>query len=424
MGEELASAEIETTDDAVRGAPGRFAALRYRDFRLYWGGQAVSSTGAQMQQAAVAWQVYLLTHSPAALGLVGLFRVFPIVIFSLWGGVVADVIDRRRLLLATQTALLALSVALAATTLTGTISIWTIFGLTALGAAALAFDNPARQALVPSLVPPERLTNAISLSSTTFQVATIVGPSAAGLMIAQWGIGSVYVINAVTFLAFLAALVQIHPPPVQNALPRVSLAAALEGLRFVFTTPILLWTMSLDFVATFFGSAMALLPIFAKDILHAGPQGYGMLYAAPSVGAVVTGLFMSTRGGEIRAKGRVILIAVGLYGAFTIVFGLSRSLALSLLALAGTGAADTVSMIVRQTIRQTITPNAMRGRMTSVSMVFFMGGPQLGEFEAGMVARAFGATFSVVSGGVAAVIATCLIARQARSLREYRDAEA
>lgn len=394
-------------------------ALRHRDFRIYFSGQFVSLTGTQMQQAAIAWQVYGLTHSAISLGLIGLFRVIPIVVFSLWGGVMADVVDRRKLLIGTQTFRLLVSIALAVTTLAGAVSVWEIYAFTALAADAVAFDNPARQALVPSLIPRERLTNAVSLSSTSMQVATVLGPSLAGLVIAASSVGAVYVIDALSFVAVLVALVTIHPPRVAGAVTRVSLEAAIEGLKFVWRTPILLSTMLLDFVATFFGSATALMPIFARDILHVGARGYGLLYAAPSVGAVLAGIAMSVLGGMIVRQGRVMLIAVAAYAVFTIVFGMSTSFALSLAALAGTGASDTVSMILRQTLRQLVTPDELRGRMTSVSMVFFMGGPQLGELEAGVVARAFGAPFSVITGGAAALIATVLIGTHATRLRRY-----
>jgi MFS family permease len=179
--------------------------------------------------------------------------------------------------------------------------------------------------------------------------------------------------------------------------------------------------MTLDFVATFFGSATALLPIFAREILHVGSRGYGALYAAPAAGAILAGIVMSVSGSTIRAKGATVLVAVAVYAACTVGFGLSRLFWLSLLTLAGTGAADTVSMILRQTIRQSVTPDVLRGRMTSVNMIFNMGGPQLGEFEAGVVARAFGAPFSVVLGGAAALLATGLIAYRAAGLRRYTD---
>jgi MFS family permease len=394
-------------------------ALRHRDFRIYFTGQTVSLTGSQMQQAAVAWQIYALTHSALSLGLIGLFRVVPIVLFSIWGGVMADVIDRRRLLIGTQIFRLLVSAGLAATTVSGAATQWAVYGFTALAAGALAFDNPARQAMIPSLVPRADLTNAVSLSSTSMQLATIAGPTLAGVVIAARGVGAVYVIDAASFVGVLIALYIIRPPRVAGGITRVSLAAALEGLRFVVRTPILLSTMLLDFVATFFGSATALLPIFARDVLHVGAGGYGLLYAAPSVGAVAAAVAMSFAGHRIVRQGRVILVSVAAYGACTVLFGLSTSFALSLAALAGTGASDTVSMILRQTVRQIVTPDAMRGRMTSVSMIFFMGGPQLGEVEAGVVARAFGAPFSVVSGGIAAIAATILIGARTSNLRDY-----
>lgn len=373
-----------------------------------------------MQTAAVAWQVYLLTHSAVALGLIGLVRVGPIVVFSLGGGVVADAIDRRRLLMVTQTALLLTSVGLALLTLSGHISIWLIYLLTAIAAAALAFDSPARQALVPSLVPRAHLPNALSLNGTMFQTASVVGPSLAGVVIATRGVASVYLLDAVSFLAVLAVLFVIRPPRLAAEGRSISLDAAFEGLRFVFHTPILLSTMFLDFVATFFGSAIALLPIFAHDILHVGSQGYGLLYAAPAMGSILAGVTMAFIAGHIIHQGRTIIVAVMIYAVCTTLFGLSHVFLLSLFFLAGTGAADTVSMILRQTVRQIVTPDELRGRMTSVSMVFFMGGPQLGEFEAGMLARALGAPFSVISGGIAALLATAAIAVYGTRLRHYK----
>jgi MFS family permease len=316
--------------------------------------------------------------------------------------------------------LLGVSVLLAAVTFLGGASVWSVYALVALGTAAVAFDNPARQALVPSLVPRDHLSNALSLSTTTAQVAMVVGPSLAGFVIAAWGVGAVYAIDAVSYLAVVIALLLIHPPPIAGAVQRVSVHAAVEGLQFVWREPILLSTMALDFVATFFGSATALLPIFAHDILHAGSQGYGILYGAPALGAIGTGIVMSIVAMRIRNQGRVILVSVAAYSACTILFGLSHVFVLSVVFLAGTGIADTVSMILRQTVRQIVTPDVLRGRMTSVSMVFFMGGPQLGEFEAGVMARGFGAPFSVVFGGVAALVATGVIAWRFVGLRQYR----
>src|SRR5579872_425135 len=394
-------------------------ALRHRNFRVYWSGQTVSMVGTQMQQAAIAWQIYLITHSALSLGLIGLFRVIPIILFSLWGGVVADVLDRRKLLISTQAFRLVVSSLLAVATIAGFVSLPLIYALTAVAAGALAFDNPARQALVPALVPREHLANAISLNSTITQLGTVVGPTLAGLVIASWGVGVVYVVDAVSFVGVLVALLIVKPPPLVGRVRRVTLKAAIEGLEFVWRSPVLASTMLLDFIATFFGSATALLPIFAHDILRVGPAGYGLLYAAPSIGAVLAAIVMSFVAAAIRRQGLTILLAVVAYSVFTVLFGLSRNFAFSLLALAGVGASDTVSMVLRQTVRQIVTPDVLRGRMTSVSMVFFMGGPQLGEIEAGLVARGFGAPLSVVSGGIAALLATVLVASRATRLRQY-----
>jgi MFS family permease len=373
-----------------------------------------------MRQAAVAWQIYVLSHSAVALGVLGLVRVAPIIVLSLFGGVLADAVDRRKLLIVTQMVLLGVSTVLAAVTYSGHASIWWIYILVAVGTSAVAFDSPARQALIPSLVPRAHLTNALSLNSTTFQLAMVVGPSLAGFIIAVWNVGAVYTIDALSYIAVVIALLIIRPPPTVDAIQKVSIKAAVEGLKFVWGEPILLSTMALDFVATFFGSATALLPIFAQDILHVGARGYGLLYAAPAIGAVLAGAAMAFVALKIKHQGRVILVSVAAYAICTLLFGLSRVFFLSMIFLAGTGLADTVSMILRQTVRQIVTPDSLRGRMTSVSMLFFMGGPELGEFEAGVLARGLGAPFSVVSGGVAALIFTALIAWRSTGLRKYR----
>jgi MFS family permease len=332
---------------------------------------------------------------------------------------VADTLDRRKLLLVTQAVLVGVSCLLAAVTFRGSPSIWALYGLVALGMTAVSFDQPARQAMIPSLVPKAHLTNALALNSTTFQLSLVLGPSVAGVIIAVWGVGAVYVVDAISYLATILALLVIHPPPIIGGIQQITLAAAVEGLQFVWREPILRSTMLLDFIATFFGSATALLPIFARDILRVGAQGYGILYAAPAAGAIVASIIMSFVALRIKHQGRVILISVAAYSVFTILFGFSRVFLLSILFLGAVGASDTVSMILRQTVRQIVTPNALRGRMTSVSMIFFMGGPQLGEVEAGLVASAFGAPLSVVTGGIAAAVATVLVAWRATTLRRY-----
>jgi MFS family permease len=405
------------------------AALRHRNFRLIWIGQGVSFSGSMMQSAALLWHVSLLVppgQKGLALGLVGLSRVVPIVVFSLISGVVADAVDRRRLMYVTQTAMALVAVALAAYTFGGGTALWPLYALSALGAAAGAFDGPARQSLVPTLVPREDLPNAISLNTIMFQVASVIGPSIAGVLIATLGVGWVYALNAVSFVAVIVALLAMKGLVEAPAHERsdVSLKAAADGLRFVFAQPLLRSTMLLDFFATFFSSATALLPIFAQDILKVGATGYGWLYAAPSVGAMLAGFVMVRVADRIDRRGHVLLWAVALYGLATAVFGFSRVFWVTFLCLAVTGAADTVSMVLRNVIRQLATPDRMRGRMTSVSMIFFMGGPQLGELEAGLVAQAWSAPVSVVTGGIACLVATAVTAWRTPSLRGYRRDEA
>ncbi len=409
----------------LTGAPERqtaFSSLRHRDFRLLWMGQIVSITGSQMQLAAINWHIYLLTRSALALGLVGACRAVPIILCSLVGGVVADVVDRRRLMMATQSVMLACSATLALVTFRGLLHVWPIFLLTAIASAAWAFDTPARQALMPTLVPLKDFPNAVSLSMLMFQVGLIVGPPLAGFVLAIRGPASVYTINAVSFVAVILGIALMRtsgrPERDENQPPRISVAALLEGLRFVWRTPIIVQTMTLDFVATFFASANQLLPIFAKDILRVGAQGYGFLAAAPAGGAIITGLVMA-RLGTLKKQGLLVIVSVGIFGAATIAFGLSRVFWFSFLMLAITGGADTISTILRQTIRQLATPNKLRGRMTSINMIFFMGGPQLGEVEAGTVAALVGAPLSVVTGGAACLIAAAIALGTARNLRGY-----
>jgi MFS family permease len=400
-------------------------ALHHRNFRLLWGSQLVSLAGSMMQTAALLWHVSLLVppgQRGLALGMVGLVRVVPIALLSLVSGVVADTVDRRRLMLVTQIGMALASGALAWTAFAGVPSLWPIYGLAALGAAFGAFDTPARQSLLPNLVPRAHLPNAISLYAIMFQAAAVAGPALGGLVIGGWGVGWAYALNALSFLAVIVALLAMRDVPAREpgAPATISVGAAKAGLAFVFRDPLIRSTMLLDFFATLFASATALLPIFAQDILHVGAQGYGLLSAAPAVGALATSVALVPLIDRIERRGRTMLWAVAGFGLATVVFGLSRSFWLTFACLALTGATDTVSMVIRNVIRQLATPDAMRGRMTGVNMIFFMGGPQLGELEAGLVAQAWGAPFSVVSGGLACLIATGWIAWRTPALRRYR----
>jgi MFS family permease len=407
--------------------PSSVIALRHRNFRLLWLGLLFSFTGSFMQSAALLWHVSLLVpddRKGLALGIVGLVRFVPIVVFSMISGVVADAWNRRRLMLATQSLATLVALALAILTFRGLTAVWVLYAMAALGSSIGAFDPPARQALVPMLVPRDHLPNAISLNTIMVQAASVAGPACGGLLIGSVGLGWVYLANAVSFGCVIAALLMMRgvPTRVESATDRddVSWRAATEGLRFVFRSPIIRSTMLLDFFATFFSSAIALLPIFAQDILFVGPEGYGWLYAAPAAGALTMSAAMVLLTDRIQRRGPVLLWAVTLYGLATIGFGLSRSFAITFACLAITGAADTVSMIIRSVVRQLETPDRLRGRTTGINMVFFNGGPQLGEVEAGTVAHWFGAPFSVITGGIGCLVATGWVAAATPELRKYR----
>jgi MFS family permease len=358
--------------------------------------------------------------------MVGLVKVVPIVVFSMVSGVVADAWDRRKLMLFTQVGATLVSGTLAVLTFRGLAVVWPIYVLAGLGAAVGAFDLPARQALYPMLVPREHLPNAISLNTIMFQTASVSGPALGGLLIATTSVGWAYVINALSFGFVIVALLMMRDVPERQqseagSRDDVSWHAALEGLRFVFRSPLIRSTMVLDFFATFFSSATALLPIFAQDVLQVGATGYGWLYASPAAGALVASAAMVPMTDRIQRRGRTLLWAVAGYGIATVVFGISRSFWLSCACLALTGATDTVSTIIRNIVRQLETPDRLRGRMTGVNMVFFMGGPQLGELEAGAVANWLGAPISVISGGIGCLLATGWVTVTTPGLRRYTN---
>ncbi|KKQ28483.1 MAG: Major facilitator superfamily [Candidatus Levybacteria bacterium GW2011_GWA1_37_16] len=397
----------------------RFAALRYRDFRLLWIGLLISNIGSQMQFAAINWHIFILTHSAVSLGLIGLSRFIPIAFFSLIGGAVADARNRKTILFITQIVLMSVSVFLAFATLLNIATPLIIYIITAISSIAIAFDSPPRQAIIPSLVHKDHLTNAMSLNSIMWRTAMIVGPTFAGIIIGQFGVAFVYFINAVSFIGVIVALVLMKTSgEVEGEPSKISFKAILEGLSFVKSKPIIWSTMILDFFSTFFASATSLLPIFAVNVLNVGSKGYGLLYAAESIGAVLSGYILAHLG-VIKNQGKTLLIAVFIYGLATVVFGLSKMFIISFFALFFVGVGDSVSTIIRNTIRQLTTPDYIRGRMTSVNMIFFMGGPQLGEFEAGMLAAMIGAPLSVVVGGIATIAVVGVVALKIPVLRRY-----
>lgn len=405
---------------------GHAPALANRNYRLLWLGQGVSMTGSMMQNAAVLWHVSLLAgdsiaEKAAALAWVGLAKFAAIAVFSLFGGVVADAFDRRRLMLFTQTAMALFALLLAWVARSDSPSLLSIYVLTSLSSAAGVVDGPARHALLPALVPAQHLANAITLNTIVFHVAFVGGPALAGPVMQYCGVEWVYLLNAVSFGAVIAALLAMRDLPARTKDQRsdVSLASAWEGVRFVFRVELIRASMLLDFFATFFASAKALLPIYAQDLLHVGEAGYGWLYSAEAVGALVGAAFLARGAERIQRRGPWLVGAVVVYGLATIGFGLSRSFTGAFLALALGGVADSVSIVLRNVIRQEETPDRLRGRMTSVNMIFFMGGPQLGEYEAGVVAAWFGAPASVISGGIGCIVATVALAATTPALRRY-----
>lgn len=397
--------------------------LRYPKFRYLWLGLMISIAGSQMQVAAIHWHIRELTGeaNPLALGGIGLARILPVIIFSLVSGSVADTFNRRTVLFITQTAMALTAVGLSLLTLSGQINIWAIYALTALQAVAVSFDGPARQAIVPNLVPARDLPSAFSMTSIAFNTGAILGPALSGFVIAYWGLSAVYLVNAISFGAVILALLLIGtiPQAQGESAPRVSLQSIFDGIHFIGANPIILSTMLIDFFATFFSSANTMMPIIARDILHVGERGYGLLTSAQAIGSVSAALVISQMSG-IRRQGVVFLSSVMVFGLATVALGLSANFALVMLFLILIGASDSVSTIIRNTIRQLATPDHIRGRMTAINQIFFQGGPQLGEVESGVVAQLFNSVpVAIISGGVGCLIAVSLIAWRWPQLIHY-----
>lgn len=402
-----------------------FIALKIKNFRNYQLGAFISEIGNQMQTVAVAWQVYEITKSPAALGLIGVANFLPIIFFSLIGGLVADKMNRKSLFLISLTTQTILALTLFILTFSHLISPFWIYIILFLIATAQSFSIPVRQSVAPNLVPKEYLMNALSLGTLQYQSAILIGPAIAGFLIGGVGVTGVYFLNAISFLFFIAAILSIKVPFQKHNKEEVefSLSAIGQAVKFTLSTPILYSTMILDFLATFFGEAEMLMPVFAKDVLHVGASGLGLLYSAPAIGGVIAGLLVASLHQKMKHQGRAILVSVMLYGAATIGFGLSKILPISLLFLVLVGFGDMVSTIIRNTIRQVIIPDYLRGRMTAITRIFFQGGPQLGEIEAGFLAKAIGAPATMVIGGAGVILITTLVTLKIPVLRRYQGKE-
>jgi MFS family permease len=401
---------IAAPGSAVQCWQHSWSVLRHRNYALLFWGQLISSTGTQMQIVAVAWQVFLLTHSAIALGLIGLFQAIPRIIFSLVGGMFADAFDRRKLLLVIQIVLAVLSAILALCTLFHVINMFIIYTVVLVAASISAFDFPTRQAIIPNLIPRERLADAMPLYMVMIQLTGIVGATVGGFVIAWLGLADTYWIDVISYAVVIGSLLFMTVPRIPaEKRTQAGFHALIDGMRFLRLQPVILAVISLDFFATFFGSPMSLLPIFASNILHVDAQGLGILLAADSIGAVAL-TPLTGRIGRIVRQGLGITLAIIVWGICILAFGLFPvSLWLAALFLAGAGAANMVSMILRFLVIQIVTPDEFRGRISSVNAMFAFDGPLLGQLESGLVASFTSPQISVISGGIACILATLTI---------------
>ena len=394
---------MRTIDPATR------AVFRSRDFRLFCAARLLSGLAMQMQNVGIGWFVYDLTQSAWALGLVGLAAFMPAITFAVFTGHVADTFDRRRIVvLAHATASLA-ACGLLACAWFGTDRVWPVYLAAILIGTGRAFGNPASQAMMPNLVPREQFGAAVAWNSSIWQAASICGPAVGGLLYAL-APTAVFTAAAAAFATAAVLIRLIRPQPVSGVREKVTWATLSAGLRFIRSRPMIFGSITLDLVAVLLGGATALLPIFAQEVLHVGPAGLGLLRSAPAAGALCVAVWLAYRPLQ-RHAGRRMLQAVAVYGVATIGFGLSTSFVLSLACLAVTGAADMVSVVIRQTLVQSDTPDALRGRVAAVNTVFIGASNELGEFESGALAALIGAVPAVAAGGLATVAVAALWTR-------------
>jgi len=406
--------------DAESGASPR-AVFREPNFRWYLASRFFSGTAMMLLRTAVSWHVYDLTQSAFQLGMIGLIQFLPVLPLSLVAGAVADVVDRRRLVLLSQLVPLVCSLALCVATLSGGPGLPVLYGAIALAAIASVFESPARASILPQLVPRELFPRAVTVSSTAIWLAFSTGPMLMGFAAAQGGIAAAYGLHALLVVGSLASLLKL-PPLGATTSARVSWESIREGLAFVWRSPVVLGCMTLDMFAVILGGATALLPIYARDILAVGELGYGLLSASLELGALaMSGALIFLPG--FRRAGTALLVAVGVYGLATIVFGLSRWFPLSVLAYMVAGMADAVSVVLRGTAIQLSTPDALRGRVSSVNFIFIGASNQLGAAESGFLAALTSATFAVVSGGVGCLVVVALVAWRMPALRRYRTSD-
>ncbi len=395
--------------------PAVLGALRHRNFTLFLVARFIATLAVQMQSVAVGWQVYAITNDPLDLGLIGLAQFLPFIVLVLPAGQIADRYDRKFILATCYIVEVACAVLLLGFTMYGLSTAWPVFLVLVLFGAARAFAMPTSQAITPNLVPREIFGNAVALNSSTFHVATIVGPSLGGLMYVA-GPATVYSVVGTLLLVSVAFMLAVRMPATIRSTEPASWHTVLEGMRFVRSRPVVLGAISLDLFAVLFGGATAMLPVFAKDILATGPEGLGLLRTAPAIGAAATAAVLAFYP-ITRSVGRWMFGGVALFGIAIITFGLSNSFPLSLVALVTLGAGDMVSVYIRHILIQLETPDEIRGRVSAVNAVFIGASNELGEFESGVTAVWFGLVPSVVFGGLATIAVTGLWMRLFPTLR-------
>ncbi len=399
-------------------------AFQSRDFRLYQMARLFVNLGAEAQSVAVAWQVYQITHSALSLGYTGLALFLPGLFFMLPAGHVADRYDKRYVILSCYTLQAVCTVVLLWISLHVVTSILPIYAVLFLIGTGRCFSGPAASAMLPSLVPKNDFVNAVTWGATVYQTANATGPMVGGLLFTaaiasfgKWqGAPLVYVFTLAMMCAFLVLVGMIRVRPVGGPKKAFEASTVLAGLKYVAQTRLLLGSISLDLFAVLLGGAVALMPIFAHDVLHAGPKGLGLLRAMPSLGALAVSLTLVLKPIKRRA-GKTMLVCVGIFGAATVLFGLSRSFWVSMVALLLVGASDMVSVVVRSSVLQLATPEEMRGRVSAVNWLFIGASNEFGEFESGVTAHWWGAVPAVVIGGVASLVVTAVSAMAFPALR-------
>jgi MFS family permease len=400
--------------------PDYLSPFRHRDFSVFWTGSFLSSIGTQFTSVAMAWQIYELTNSPLQIGLLGVARAVPQIGLLLVGGLLADAMNRRKLMMCTQIGLFGVSTSLALLSFAGQTTPHMLYIATMLLAFFTSLEQPSRQAMMPSLVPREQLAQALALQGTQRYVPIIAGPSLAGVVLAFSGPAACYAVDACSWLAMLGALKLLRTKiPEGGGWKTITLSSLREGLEFVWSHGVILPLMLLDFSATFFGNVRGLFPIYARDILAIGPTGLGLLYASRAIGSLFAAGAMSLLG-PVKHSGRWIFLGIAIYGVSTMLFAGSEVFWFSFLMLILTGAGDTISSILRSTINQLSTPDELRGRMSSINSIFTSSGPQLGQFESGVVAAWLGAPLSALTGGIATLLALVIVAVTFPRVRQFR----